>query len=182
MRPTPDAKAALTEFLAECQAAADLEPGEHELGFLERAAEQCARYAATVAAFRSLDANEPFGECYVGLDVVEAAQVIRWFAKSLASFSEDAADSRLVRAANWAAGRLKEWAGKYDGKVPLLSCLGNFAAGDGKFLKNDPDAKRRVVALLEEYNHVIALGRGRYWVNQLEVIEQESETKKIGPD
>ena len=42
--------------------------------------------------------------------MVEAAQVIRWFAESLASFAEDAADSRLVRAANWAAGRLKEWA------------------------------------------------------------------------
>ena len=181
MRPTPEAKAALREFLSECQSAADLDPGEHELGFLERAAEQGGRYAATVAAFRSLDAGEPFGETYSETDVKDAVEVIRWFAKSLASFSEDAADTRLVRAANWAAGRLKEWAMKYDGKVPLLSCLGNFAAGDGKFLKNDPDAKRRVIALLEEYDHVTALGRGSYKVNPLEV-RKEAETGKIGPD
>ena len=181
MRPTPEAKAALRDFLSECQSAADLDPGEHEIGLLERGGEQCARYAANLAAFRALDADKPFGESYTEADVREAAAVIRWHTLNLSSFAQDAAATRIARAANWAASRLKHWSEKHNGKVPLLSCLGNYASGDGKFLKNETDGKRLVIELLEEYGYVAELARGSYEVNPLDP-EEEAKSGETGLD
>ena len=62
MRPTSEARTALQTFLDQCQAAADGgDVDGHESGFLERAPEQAARYAAMLSAFRSLAAGEEPG-------------------------------------------------------------------------------------------------------------------------
>ena len=172
-RPTVEAMAALREFLAECQDTAD--DGDvdgHELGFLERATEQAARYAAMLSAFRSLAAGEPWGEHYTEADVKDAAVVIDWHRVNLASFSVEADDARLAKAAEWAAARLRGWAEKSKaahGGISLLSVLGRYAAGDARFIRDDPDAKRRVMSLLEEYGYTRPLpSRGNYLVNPLD--------------
>ena len=170
MRPTPEARAALQAFLAECQDAADGDTDAHELGFLERAPEQTARYAAMLAAFRALAAGEPPAEHYTEADVKAAAAVIDWHRQTLASFSVEADNARLVRAAQWAATRLHGWAEKSKsphGTIQLLSLLGNYCAGDAKFAKDDPDAKREIMRLLEEYEYVRPAARGVFLVNPL---------------
>ena len=134
-----------------------------------------------LAAFRALDAHKPFGESYTEADVREAAAVIRWHALNLSSFVRDATATLIARAANWAASRLKHWSDTHNGKVPLLSCLGNNAAGDGKFLKNDTNAKRQVIWLLVEYGYVVELARGSYEVNPLDP-EEEAKSGETGLD
>lgn len=173
MRPTPEARTALRTFLGQCQAAAD--GGDidgHERGFLERAAEQTSRYAAMLSAFRSLSAGEPWGEHYTEGDVKDAAAVVDWHRVNLASYSQEADDARYTKAANWAAERLRGWSEKSkasNGGISLLSVLGRYAAGDARFIKDDPDGKRRVMLLLEEYGFVRPLPtRGNYLVNPLD--------------
>ena len=171
MRPTPKARAALREFMAQCQNAADDgNTDAHELGLLERATEQVARYAALLSAFRSLAAGETWGEHYTEADVKDAAPVIHWHRLNLASFSVEADGARLVKAAQWAATRLHGWAAKSkspQGTIQLLSLLGSYCAGDAKFAKDDPDAKRGIMYLLEEYQFVRPAARGAYMVNPL---------------
>ena len=142
LRPTDEARAALREFLGQCQAAADDgNTDAHELGFLERATEQVARYASLLSAFRSLSADEPLGEHYTEADVKDATAVIDWHRLNLASFSVEADNARLVRAAQWAATRLHGWAAKSkspQGTIQLLSLLGSYSAGDAKFARDEP--------------------------------------------
>ena len=173
MRPTAGARTALREFLAQCQAVADDgNTDAHELGFLERATEQVARYAAMLAAFRSLTAGETLGDSYTEADVKDAAAVINWHRLNLVSFSQEADDARYAKAAEWAAVRLRGWTEKSKaayGGISLLSVLGRYAAGDAKFIKDDPDGKRRVMLLLEEYGYTRPLPtRGNYLVNPLD--------------
>ena len=173
MRPSPGARTALREFLTECQNAADSGTVDgHERGFLERAAEQAARYAAMLAALRSLEAGDPFGDSYTEADVRDAAAVIDWHRLNLASYAQEAEDARFAKAAQWAADRLHGWAEKSKaahGGISLLSVLGRYAAGDARFIKDDPDGKRRVMQLLEEYGFVRPLpSRGNYLVNPLD--------------
>ena len=171
MRPTPEAREVLRTFLAQCQEAADDgDTDGHELGFLERATEQVARYAAMLAAFRCLAAGEAWGEHYTEKDAKDATAVIDWHRLNLASFSVEADDARLAKAAQWAATRLHGWAAKSkspQGTIQLLSLLGSYCAGDAKFAKDDPDAKRRIMGLLEEYQYVRPAARGAYMVNPL---------------
>ena len=173
MRPTDEARTALRTYLAQCQDAADGgDIDAHESGFLERAPEQAARYAAMLSSLRSLDADEELGDSYTEGDVKDAIAVINWHKLNLVSFSVEAEDARYARAANWAAERLRGWAEKSKaahGGISLLSVLGRYAAGDAKFIKDDPDGKRRVLSLLEEYGYTRPLPtRGNYLANPLD--------------
>ena len=171
MRPTDGARTALREFLGQCQDAADSGTVDgHERGFLERGAEQAARYASMLAALRSLEAGEPFGESYTEADVRDAAAVISWHGLNLASYAQEADNARLVKAAQWTATRLHGWAAKSkspQGTIQLLSLLGSYCAGDAKFAKDSPDDKRAIIELLQEYDFVRPAGRGSFMVNPL---------------
>ena len=171
MRPTPEARTALRTFLGQCQDAADGgDIDAHESGFLERAPEQAARYAAMLSAFRSLAADEELGDSYTESGVKDAIAVIDWHRQNLVSFSQEAEDVRLVRAAQWTATRLHGWAAKSKSPqvtIQLLSLLGSYCAGDAKFARDNPDAKREIIKLLTEYDYVRPAARGAYMVNPL---------------
>ena len=171
MRPTPEARTTLRTFLGQCQDAADGgDIDAHESGFLERAPEQAARYAAMLSAFRSLAAGEELGDSYTESDVKDAIAVTDWHRQNLVSFSQEAEDARLVKAAQWTATRLHGWAAKSkspQGTIQLLSLLGSYCAGDAKFAKDNPDAKREIIKLLTEYDYVRPAARGAYMVNPL---------------
>ena len=167
--PTEGARHALQAFHRESLDQADGDPGPHERGFLERAAEQSSRYAANLAAFRCLAADTDLEDCYTEDDVVAASHVIRWHRQNLTSFAEDSTKSALLDAAVWMQNRLKDITDPLNGTVKVLTYLGQRGAGPAKPFKNDPAAKREIVALLEEYNLIrpVEKARGLHYVNPL---------------
>ena len=144
--------------------AAESQAEGHESSFLGRAGEQCARYAANLAAWRCLEQGERIGGQYTAQDVVDAAVLIDWHFETLQNQTENAIQSEYVKAAASVADDLR-----VRGKAVerLLSYLGQSPPAAARKFKGDADAKRAIRDLLEECNYVTqAEGmRGWYHVN-----------------
>ena len=169
VRPTDDAVQVLRNHHRCWLEQADALEEGHELSFLSRAAEQCARYAANLLAFRCMEANEEIGGFYTAQDVEDAATVINWHYRVLCCLTDGAIRSEYLRAAAAVADKLRE---EGQAAVRLLPFIGQKAPGAARKFKNDADAKRAIIGLLEEYDYVRRLENAKmkawYHVNLLD--------------
>ena len=143
----------------------------HEVGFLVRVGEHIARVAAILAAYRCYTSQER-GVPVVSLEDVEASHhIVQWHYEEMLRQAGRARATEDAKATQWAAENLYRCVvdGRYQSTVPdayrVNHWLGSAAAGPAKNLRSDPDARARVLELLETHGYIELIARGAYKVN-----------------
>ena len=166
MQPSKPARWLLSGYMENCMAGLDEEPGPHLESFLVRAAEQVARYAANLSAFRQMEAGDGTIKdlTYDSEDVSAAIGVLEWHREALAGFLDQAIIEQDVEAAIAVIEQIREWS--VDSPlIQLRTLIATKASGKAARLRKDVEGKRRVIGLLEEYRYIKELEQGRFEVN-----------------
>ena len=166
MQPSKPARWLLSGYMENCMAGLDEEPGPHLESFLVRAAEQVARYAANLSAFRQMEAGDGTIKdlTYDSEDVSAAIGVLEWHREALAGFLDQAIIEQDVEAAIAVIEQIREWSVDSP-RIQLRTLIATKASGKAARLRKDVEGKRRVIGLLEEYRYIKALKQGRFEVN-----------------
>ena len=170
LQPSESARCLLFEYMDQCMARLAEEPGPHLESFLVRAAEQAARYAATLSAFRQMDANDGAIEdlTYGSEDVSAAIAVVEWHRAALAGFLEQESIDDDVAAATAIIEQIRDWAEDDESRIiRLRTLIATKASGRATRLRKSVEGRRRVIKLLQATRHVKDLGNGRFEVNPL---------------
>ena len=155
-----DAQQALRNFHELCEGLADQPCGQHESSYWNRAPEQAARIAATLAVFQHhRDGGRLSERVAVTQSLInEATDVVQWYGRELrrlAGIATAVADARAAEAMVPMLLTGLSTVGVGDGRsVKLLTLMSQRASGNAHHLRGDPDARRRVIELLEEYEYV----------------------------
>ena len=170
LQPSESARCLLSEYMDQCTAGLAEEPGPHLESFLVRAAEQAARYAANLSAFRQMDANDGAIEdlTYGSEDVSAAIAVVEWHRAALAGFLEQESIDDDVAAATAIIEQIRDWAEDDESRIiRLRTLIATKASGRATRLRKSVEGRRRVIKLLQETRHVKDLGNGRFEVHPL---------------
>ena len=140
---------------------------QHEKSFLARVGENTARVAA-VLAYHRRDPND--GDAVIGLDdVCDARDLVRSCYEELQRQGVWATATADAEAATWATKRLGALSDRYQGKREgtwrinhWLACEG---AGPAKHLRGDPEARSRIIEMLESHGWINPAGRGVWTIN-----------------
>ena len=155
-----DARDALKNFHNLCEGLADQPCGQHESSYWIRAPEQAARVAATLAVFLHHRGGGGRGErVTVGQALIdESTAVTQWYGlelRRLAGMATAVADARAAEAMVPMLLTGLSTSGIGDGRsVKLLTLMSQRASGHAHHLRGDPDARRRIIEILEEYGYV----------------------------
>ena len=148
-------------------AAAGVDLTQHEKSFLARVGENTARVAAVLAYYRRAQND---GDAVIGLDdVCDARDLVRSSYEELQRQGVWAAATADAEAATWATKRLGALSDRYQGKREgtwrinhWLACEG---AGPAKHLRGDPEARSRIIEMLESHGWINPAGRGVWTIN-----------------
>ena len=167
MHPSEPARQLLADYMASCLGRLDEDQGPHMESFSVRAPEQAARYAANLSGFRQLESGGVISELsYSGEDVLAAITTVEWHRESLAAFLEQAVIEADVVAAEAVVNQMRQWATTAAGSlIPLRTLIAGKASGKARYLRQSPDAKRRVLAILQEHQYICELKPGQFMVN-----------------
>ena len=145
----------------------------HEASFLVRVGEQIARVAGVIAAYRvykNEDEQQP-SPVIMPLDVTAAQELVQWHYDELLRQADVSRATEDAKAAQWVVGNLDRcvsdprYQSAHDGAYRVNHWLGSAAAGPAKHVRSDPEAKARVMELLESHGYVEMVNRGAYRVN-----------------
>ena len=155
-------------------AAADEDLTQHERSFLARVGENAGRVAAVLSYYRNTrcdgDAIISSGDAIISSDDAhDAIAVVRSSCDELKRQGVWAAATADADAATWATKRLAAVSDRYLGARRgtwrinhWLSCEG---AGPAKNLRGDPEARARIIELLESHGWISKAGRGVWTIN-----------------
>ena len=143
----------------------------HEKSFLVRVGEHVARVAGVLAAYRSYQEQEESTPTVSVEDAEAAAAVVRWHYQELVRQASVAGATQDSDAAKWVAANVSrcmnedKYLSKVEGCYRIRHWLGSNAAGAARHLRSDPQARERVIELLETHGHIEEVARGAYLVN-----------------
>ena len=155
-------------------AAADEDLTQHERSFLARVGENAGRVAAVLSYYRNTrcdgDAIISSDDAIISSDDAhDAIAVVRSSCDELQRQGVWAAATADADAATWATKRLAAVSDRYLGARRgtwrinhWLSCEG---AGPAKNLRGDPEARARIIELLESHGWISKAGRGVWTIN-----------------
>ena len=166
IHPEHDARDLLAAASAKFDALADAADNLHERGFWARAQEQTARYAATLAYVRTLEAGIPETwehVHYTRAEVDQAQAVINWHGELIKSYAIQAASEKITRLANETIIMLREKRTKVqkdDGTIPARAVIARMGKAE---LRTDATKREQVLDLLVSHRHLIPVARkGHY--------------------
>ena len=166
IHPDHDARDLLAAASAKFDALADATDNLHERGFWARAQEQTARYTATLAYVRTLEAGIPETwehVHYTRAEVDQAQAVINWHGELIKSYAIQAASEKITRLANETIIMLREKRTKVqkdDGTIPARAVIARMGKAE---LRTDATKREQVLDLLVSHRHLIPVARkGHY--------------------
>ena len=144
---------------------------DHEKSFLVRVGEHAARIAAVLAAYRGYKWDGRGNPVVIESDAQAALEVVRWHYNELRRQTDAARAVEDTNAANWVRKNLSKcvlndrYKSKYENARRVNHWLGSEASGDAKHLRADPEARERVIQILESHGYIRAVARGAWEVN-----------------
>ncbi len=171
----PEAEKAIVEAGASAHDSAQKNKNlsSQEASFLVRVGEQIARVAGVIAAYRVYkkeDEQHP-SPVIMPQDVTAARELVQWHYEELLRQADVSRATEDAKAAQWVVGNLDRcvsdprYQSAHDGAYRVNHWLGSAAAGPAKHVRSDPEAKARVMELLETHGYVEIVNRGAYRVN-----------------
>ena len=167
IHPDKNARDLLAAASAKFDALADaFRQHPRQRGFWARAQEQTARYAATLAYIRTLEAGIPESwehVYYTRPEVDQAEAVITWHGELIRSYAIQAASEKVTRLANETITMLRdkrEKIQKEDGTIPARAIIARMGKAE---LRTDATKREQVLDLLVSHRHLIPVARkGHY--------------------
>ncbi len=166
VHPETDARDLLAAASAKFEVLADAADTPHERGFWARAQEQMARYTATLAYIRTIEAGIPTTwehVHYTRPEVDQAEAVITWHGELIKSYALQAASEKITRLANETITMLRDKRDKVqkeDGTVPARAVIAKMGKAE---LRTDATKREQVLDLLITHRHLIPAARkGHY--------------------
>ena len=147
--------------------ASDEDLTHHERSFLARVGENIVRVGAVLAYYRKAWHG---GDPIISLeDVHDARSLVQSCYDELKRQGVWATATADAAAATWAAKRLSTLSARYKGSRPgswrINHWLGSESSGPAKNLRGDPEARGRIIGLLESHGWIIPAGRGAWTIN-----------------
>ena len=164
IHPEHNARDLLAAASAKFDALADATDNLHERGFWAR--EQTARYAATLAYFRTMEEGIPQSwehVHYTRPEVDQSEAVITWHGDLIRSYAVQAASEKVTRLANETITMLREKREKVvkeDGSIAARAVIARMGKAE---LRTDATKREQVIDLLVTHRHLIPVARkGHY--------------------